>query len=180
MKSLVLSFALLLSGVTQAATVDFDSLPNGGWYIFDGYYEVYTDGFVFGSLGGVGTFGEPGNKGMVGYGSGIEDPGFIVMAMQGGGSFALMSADIDNAVSWSANTETGSFNSSTASGPSLNDIGTGDWLSITSLTIYGPSDFTSVTLDNVVLGAAVPVPAAVWLFGSALGGLGWMRRRKTA
>jgi hypothetical protein len=27
---------------------------------------------------------------------------------------------------------------------------------------------------------AVPIPAAVWLFGSALGGLGWMRRRKTA
>jgi len=26
--------------------------------------------------------------------------------------------------------------------------------------------------------SAVPVPAAVWLFGSALGGLGWMRRRK--
>ena len=28
--------------------------------------------------------------------------------------------------------------------------------------------------------SAVPVPAAVWLFGSALGGLAWMRRRKTA
>ena len=26
----------------------------------------------------------------------------------------------------------------------------------------------------------VPVPAAVWLFGSALGGLGWMRRRNSA
>jgi hypothetical protein len=26
--------------------------------------------------------------------------------------------------------------------------------------------------------SAVPVPAAVWLFGSALAGLGWMRRRK--
>jgi hypothetical protein len=25
---------------------------------------------------------------------------------------------------------------------------------------------------------AIPVPAAFWLFGSALGGLGWMRRRK--
>jgi hypothetical protein len=28
--------------------------------------------------------------------------------------------------------------------------------------------------------SAVPIPAAVWLFGSALAGLGWMRRRKTA
>jgi hypothetical protein len=27
--------------------------------------------------------------------------------------------------------------------------------------------------------AAVPVPAAVWLFGSALAGLGWMRRKQT-
>ena len=27
---------------------------------------------------------------------------------------------------------------------------------------------------------AVPVPAAVWLFGSALAGLGWFRRRQTA
>jgi hypothetical protein len=28
--------------------------------------------------------------------------------------------------------------------------------------------------------SVVPIPAAVWLFGSALAGLGWMRRRKTA
>ncbi|MGI9308873.1 MAG: VPLPA-CTERM sorting domain-containing protein, partial [Gammaproteobacteria bacterium] len=30
-------------------------------------------------------------------------------------------------------------------------------------------EFTSVSL--------VPLPAAVWLFGSALAGLGWMRRK---
>jgi hypothetical protein len=36
--------------------------------------------------------------------------------------------------------------------------------------------FTSVTTLELT---AVPVPAAVWLFGSALAGLGWMRRRKT-
>jgi hypothetical protein len=29
-------------------------------------------------------------------------------------------------------------------------------------------------------GAHVPVPAAVWLFGSALAGLGWLRRKQTA
>jgi hypothetical protein len=27
--------------------------------------------------------------------------------------------------------------------------------------------------------SAVPIPAAVWLFGSALAGLGWMRRKQT-
>jgi hypothetical protein len=37
----------------------------------------------------------------------------------------------------------------------------------------------TAALDNIVV-STVPVPAAVWLFGSALAGLGWMRRRKTA
>ena len=37
-------------------------------------------------------------------------------------------------------------------------------------------------LDNIVLttATAVPVPAAVWLFGSALAGLGWLRRKSSA
>ena len=30
-----------------------------------------------------------------------------------------------------------------------------------------------------LVGAVVPVPAAIWLFGSALAGLGWMRRKQT-
>jgi hypothetical protein len=35
-------------------------------------------------------------------------------------------------------------------------------------------------LSNVRAFNAVPIPAAVWLFGSALGLLGWTRRRKLA
>lgn len=36
----------------------------------------------------------------------------------------------------------------------------------------------SPVIDNIVV-TAVPAPAAVWLFGSALAGLGWMRRKQT-
>ena len=36
-----------------------------------------------------------------------------------------------------------------------------------------------VMLSGTVSASAVPVPAAVWLFGSALAGLGWMRRKQT-
>jgi hypothetical protein len=37
-------------------------------------------------------------------------------------------------------------------------------------------------IRNVVSGSvsAVPIPAAAWLFGSALAGLGWLRRKPTA
>jgi hypothetical protein len=39
--------------------------------------------------------------------------------------------------------------------------------------------FNVPVFDNIVV-TNVPVPAAVWLFGSALAGLGWFRRRQTA
>jgi hypothetical protein len=41
--------------------------------------------------------------------------------------------------------------------------------------------FPVTRLRNITAGqiSAVPVPAAAWLFGSALAGLGWMRRKQT-
>jgi hypothetical protein len=41
------------------------------------------------------------------------------------------------------------------------------------------SDFVDdqVYIDNLHFGQVVPIPAAVWLFGSALGLLGWMKRK---
>ena len=47
------------------------------------------------------------------------------------------------------------------------------WTDDQMLTFYGTTAHTAWSVSTV------PVPAAVWLFGSALGGLGWMRRRKT-
>jgi hypothetical protein len=43
-------------------------------------------------------------------------------------------------------------------------------------TEYTPQEFRFFTAGTI---STVPIPAAVWLFGSALAGLGWMRRRKT-
>lgn len=37
------------------------------------------------------------------------------------------------------------------------------------------SDYRSISSGQI---SAVPVPAAVWLFGSALAGLGWLRRKQ--
>jgi hypothetical protein len=51
-------------------------------------------------------------------------------------------------------------------------------------TLYA-DNFAHYTPGHSVIGTAlyrtsiVPVPAAVWLFGSALAGLGWMRRKQT-
>jgi len=57
----------------------------------------------------------------------------------------------------------------------------GSWVNLTSIDIVFDTDSFNTfgivpALDNITL-QAVPVPAAVWLFGSALVGLGWFRRK---
>ena len=56
-----------------------------------------------------------------------------------------------------------------------------------SITVRGAASGYSEgsALDNIVVSsvsttAPVPVPAAAWLFGSALAGFGWLRRKHTA
>jgi len=42
------------------------------------------------------------------------------------------------------------------------------------------SQYAAHDMDQIRILTAVPVPAAVWLFGSGLGLLGWVRRRSVA
>ncbi len=54
------------------------------------------------------------------------------------------------------------------------------WSNLVSVGIEGEDGAAyNNVIDNVVANV-VPIPAAVWLFGSGLGLLGWLRRRKTA
>ena len=55
-----------------------------------------------------------------------------------------------------------------------------EWQGLTSISMTTFSTGGSpAVLDNIVV-SAVPIPAAAWLFGSALAGLGWLRRRQAA
>lgn len=64
-------------------------------------------------------------------------------------------------------------------GPGFDGLVTGNTAVINTLTGWdGFVTLASTGQYNLTLGTqVVPVPAAVWLFGSALGMLGWIRRR---
>jgi hypothetical protein len=60
------------------------------------------------------------------------------------------------------------------------------WGAVTSVKIEGQSVSSQISypviynpsIDNFSA-SVVPVPAAVWLFGSALAGLGWLKRKQS-
>ena len=99
---------------------------------------------------------------VAGLGSTLPAYDFIITGfVAGGGTVSLSALDVSAL-------QTLSFDSS--------------WSSLESFRIEidntnGNNAFASF-IDNVVV-TAVPVPAAIWLFGSALAGLGWLRRKQT-
>lgn len=96
---------------------------------------------------------------------GTSDPG--ISATLAPGSYLLTSTD-------NANFNQGSF------GGLLSDGWTNQGNFETHPFFNGPHDYQiTVTGDFVQAAAVVPVPAAVWLFGTALAGLGAARRKKT-
>ena len=182
--------AAFLSVSAQAApvTIDFDTQTPGtpAPLTIDGFTFVngeVTD--VSGDKKFYATASGPCNPFQCG-------PLTIGLTRDDGGAFAFYGADVmfDSA----SGLEMGGFYGITTSGDfASGPVGSGDWLDLRAVRfevvsscagdecgISGQIDFDtlSIYVDNVTV-QAVPVPATAWLFGSALAGLGWIRRRRS-
>jgi hypothetical protein len=108
---------------------------------------------------------------------------FLVSNATDGGDFILRR--IDNASFSLDSMNLAGLGSTTIGGIAYSGAGNQVWADfnvsgqsgMTNVTsvLFSPSDYIQISSFST----AVPIPAAVWLFGSALAGLGWMRRRKT-
>jgi hypothetical protein len=195
---------LFILGSAQAApvTIDFEefSIGDGGGSILPNYpvlasqgYELTGDGGPGGPYSSTEVLTGTNTGGTNAYGSsisGLGQDGFnyhvnVTLEKADGGAFAIHSLDL----LMDTDPEGWMEIRGTLAGGGLTfllgvPVGTGDWLNLESVRFwaegngFGPGGAT-VELDNIVV-SAVPIPAAVWLFGSGLGLLGWFRRRQSA
>jgi hypothetical protein len=183
-------FVLLLLGSSAAYsasfTIDFEELAPGPGAIPAPYF---TDGFRFSPAGSQDFFA---NAEADGIGTLAYCPDCVLtMELTDMSSFDLFS--FDYAAGGSGLLTNLTVTGNLAAGGTIQTI-FNDVANITVMETYlldsAWSGLQSVTfsadqepgfgnwVDNIVV-ATVPVPAAVWLFGSALAGLGWMRRKQT-
>ncbi len=198
----LVTVAGFLSAGAQAApvTIDFEefNIGDGGGSVFDTPilasqgYELTGSGGPGGPftstevLTGTNTGGTNAYGGTIG---GLGQDGFnfhvdVTLEKADGGAFAIHNLDLF----MDTDPEGWMEIRGTLAGGGLTfllgvPVGTGDWLNLESVRFWAEGNgfgagYATVELDNIVVGA-VPIPAAVWLFGSALAGLGWMRRKAT-
>jgi len=176
---LILAFSAI-SANAGTVLIDFDDVTPE--YVFGGnLFDIETKGFTFDAVtssasppeAGVGSGGIFAGAECFAFGAGCGS--LIVMEAVNGSAFSIQSIG-----SWEGSFEGTLFGGGAAdlSAP----IGTGDWLSLETFRVRNyceltPCGYFEASLDNVTA-SVVPIPAAVWLFGSALAGLGWVRRKQ--
>lgn len=185
---------LLVAGAlpAAAATIDFEEFNVGyaaDFFLSKGYefygtsapcgqYECNAE--ILAGISGSKSYGAiNGWSGQDGYGASVA----VVMRKADGGAFAISDLDLVQAGLGGI----GIYGTLAGGGVAQLSVpvGTGDWLNLKSVSFgasgsgFGELGLTVVSIDNIVV-TAVPLPAAVWLFGSGLGLLGWLRRKKTA
>lgn len=192
---------LLLSGGVQAASIvvdfeEFSPIPSTPVPVLESFVSqgVLIDLSLAPS--GVNIFAD---NSLSGTGNEIGFCGFcstnaegISLSLAAGGVFKLDSIDLRyNAGTGTpgASGQTGTVIGYLSGGGTLEQaIGPGPaivtfdgaWSGLNSIDIVFDTSsfsFSTPSLDNITL-QAVPVPAAAWLFGSALAGLGWLRRKQ--
>lgn len=149
----------LTSTFTELATFEFSGVAG----------SFYLDG------AGLGTLTDNGN------GSGDWSMDLPLFAEWNGTVFNFTDLTLSSNATYDFNTIDGT---GSLSGVSMN-YETGDTFLVGQSTVIGDNPFTGLRItlgmngNDPVLVSAVPVPAAVWLFGSGLIGLAGLARRKT-
>ena len=193
MKKIFIFLVLLVSGAVQAAPViiDFEGIVGPGQYLDFPTDEPYVeDNFALSQAGSQAGFvsntffqnessaliwcavacdGGPNSITLEHDGQSlfnlhglqagdVNDPGLLLVEGRlAGGELISVSIGVD----W----------------PDITDYQfSSEWVNLQSVTFSGID--SSVWIDNIVV-TAVPIPAAVWLLGSALAGLGLVRRKQT-
>jgi hypothetical protein len=191
MRFALLAVLLITISPVHATLVTFEELPHTS-----GVDPVISGGFVFTSTNGTTLWVdddlpwiEPWTTGNFlhaftwpGAGSSLD------ITREDGRAFDLHSFDILNQGAPFSITGYDALDQQVASlgyYPGNTAVFNDDWNNVSRINIedgvhsgFGDTYF-GIPIDNFSA-TVVPIPAAVWLFGSALAGLGWLRRKQTS
>lgn len=189
--SYLVSLALCLVATTaSSAVLDFDSAAPGEYLtapyledgfrldVLEGHYDIWTCGVT-----------DPCTGNHLGVDANFGAASRVRLTQANGGAFNLYSllvvssgfsphCALDKCTVTSSN---GGFRPFQTSGTTMTFSGP-EWTNLYWVEFFtdGPREMYIgegvADIDDINV-AAVPVPAGAWLFGSALGALGWVRRR---
>jgi hypothetical protein len=183
MTRVFIAFVMLaVNTVAIAATIDFEELSGPFNSFIPG--PVTSKDFTFSGSGNpnpvvVGNLQSNFNGNFLGYCSSCE----LTMAADSGSAFSMLSAEI---VTFAEDTidivgyysQGGTIQISvTSTAPVTGIVFDSGWTNLSSVS-FGPSSIGATAGITTVVADVVPIPAAVWLFVSGLGLLGWLNRRR--